>query len=657
MLTSALFELRQSRRELFHVLEEHSRSLAGTIVKSSMNVVLSTDQIEYQIGERLLNTARMIAMMDSVGTLNAPLLTSIAHRNGIFRVIIFDAQGRRSMSNHPADRPIGMMSPNTVPGSMVERIIRGGENEIVIGLKEPRFGTGHRFAVAVKRTKRSGGAIIVNLDAAQLMEFRKQIGIGKLVNDLGRNTGIDYVVIQDGEGILAATKDVKEMSNFANDAPLRLVAERDTTVTREVSFNSRMSFEVIKRLVIDGTAVGVLRIGLSMDEMRAIDERMQRRLLVISVVMIVLAVMIVLLIVSSRNVTLISGKYSSMRSLTENILEQMNDAVISFDAEGRFALFNRQAELLFGFTSAEIIGKTIDSVPENFRARIGALMMLKDGDHECSLRLSGDQLRIVSVSISELADGGGRTEARTLVVKDLTETRRMEQQMQRNEKMSAMGELAAGVAHEIRNPLNAISMIAQRFEKEFVPKKALREYKELTGVLKRESIRINGIIGQFLRFARPKAIAPSLTSTVQFTEDLSALFRSQAEHKKVTFTSSAEELNLMMDAEQMTQACLNLLQNGLDATPSGGTIAFTLRHVDDIVEITIADSGTGIPEEMREKIFDLYYTTKPYGTGMGLAITQQIIARHSGSIRVQPNSPTGSLFTISLPADRLKGIQ
>jgi hypothetical protein len=133
MLTSALFELRQSRKELFHVLEEHSRSLAETIVNSSMNVVLSTDQIESQIGERLLNNARMIAMMDSLGTLNAPLLNSIAVRNGIFRVIIFDAKGRRIISNHPPDRPIGMMQSNNGPGSMVERILSGREEEIIIG--------------------------------------------------------------------------------------------------------------------------------------------------------------------------------------------------------------------------------------------------------------------------------------------------------------------------------------------------------------------------------------------------------------------------------------------------------------------------------------------------------------------------------------------
>lgn len=651
MLTSAYVELRQSREELFHVLEEHSRSLAGTIVNSSANIVLSTDQIETQIGERLLNNARMIALVDSLGKLDAPMLNSIAMKNGIFRVIIFDKRGRRIISNHPPDRQRGMMQPNNTPGAMVERIISGREDEIIIGLKEPRFGTGHRFAVAVKRTNKAGGAIIVNLDAAKLVEFRKQIGIGKLVNDLGGDTGIDFVVIQDAEGILAATKNVKEMSNLANDAPLRLVMQNDTAITREVSFNGMNSFEVVKRLTIDGATVGVLRIGLSMDELRAIDERMQRRLLVISAVMAVFAVLVILLLLSSRTVRLISGKYSSIRSLTGDILEHMNDAVLSLDDEGKFALVNRQAELLFGVSSKEIVGQVPGSLSEQFRAAAVPLFALADGDHERTIRLPGKQDRIISVSISTTSDNSGRIEARTMVIKDLTETRRMEQQMQRNEKMSAMGELAAGVAHEIRNPLNAISMIAQRFEKEFVPKKDVREYTVLTGVLKRESVRINGIIRQFLRFARPKAITPERMNAVQFIENLSAIFRSQSKQNNVVFTATSEDVSLLIDGEQMTQACLNLLQNALDATPSGGAISLGLHRIDDRLEISIADTGEGIPDGKREKIFDLYYTTKSNGTGMGLAITQQIVAQHSGSIRLDTNNPSGSVFTITLPSE------
>ncbi len=651
LLSSAYFELQQSRQELFHVLEEHSRSLAGTIANSSANIVLSTDQIEAQLSERLLNNARMIALMDSLGQLDAQTLTSIARRNGIFRVNIFNKRGIKILSNHAPEPMFGAMQPNGNSRLMLIRILNGEENEIVVGLKEPRFGSGHRFAVAVRRTHRAGGAIMVNLDAAQLVEFRKQIGIGRLVNDLGKNAGIDYVVIQDDEGILAATKDVNEMSNVANDTLLRTVLDRDTTVTREVPFNGSMSFEVVQRLNVDGATVGVLRIGLSMDELRAVNSRMQRRLMVITAVIIVLALLIMLIVMAARNVRLISGKYSSIRSLTGDILEHMNDAVVSLDIHGRITLFNRRAEQMFGSTAADVAGHTIETVPENVRHLLTLLFALPDGEHEQHLVVPGGQERILSVSISSTTDQEGSKEARTMVMKDLTETRRMEMEMQRNEKMSAMGELAAGVAHEIRNPLNAISMIAQRFEKEFTPKKDVREYKELSAVLKSESTRINGIVRQFLRFARPKNVVPRRTGAVSFIENLAAIFRSQALRKQITFTAVSDDCQISIDPEQITQACLNLLQNALDATPSNGSIELSLRRDNGSIILTIADTGTGIPVSQKEKIFDLYYTTKPNGSGMGLAITLQIVAQHNGSISFRNNLPAGTAFVISLPAD------
>ncbi|MFZ4622227.1 MAG: ATP-binding protein [Bacteroidota bacterium] len=650
LLSSAYFELQQSRQELFHVLEEHSRSLAGTIANSSANIVLSTDQIEAQLSERLLNNARLIALMDSLGQLDAKTLTSIARRNGIFRVNIFNKKGNKILSNHAPEPMFGAMQPNGNSRLMLNRILSGDENEIVVGLKESRFGAGHRFAVAVRRTHRAGGAIMVNLDAAQLVEFRKQIGIGKLVNDLGKNAGIDYVVIQDDEGILAATKNVSEMSNVANDTLLRTVLDRDTTVTREVQFNGRMSFEVIQRLNVDGATVGVLRIGLSMDELRAVNSRMQRRLMVIMAVIIVLAVLIMLIVMAARNVRLISGKYSSIRSLTGDILEHMNDAVISLDVHDSITLFNRRAELMFGSTAADVTGHTMQTVPGNIRHLLTMLNAFPDGEHEQHLIVPDGEERILSVSISSTTDQAGRKEARTMVMKDLTETKRMEMEMQRNEKMSAMGELAAGVAHEIRNPLNAISMIAQRFEKEFTPKKDVREYKELSAVLKSESVRINGIVQQFLRYARPKNVILQRTGASAFIGNLSAIFRSQALRKQITFSAVSDDCILAIDPEQMTQACLNLLQNAMDATPSNGSIELSLRNIDGSITITIADNGPGIPDAQRDKIFNLYHTTKPNGSGMGLAITQQIVSQHNGSIRFRNNLPSGTAFIITLPA-------
>ncbi len=652
MLSSAYIELRQSRLELFHVLEEHSRSLAQSVVTSSENVVLSSDRIESQISERLLNNARLIALIDSLGSLNAPMLDRIVRENGIFRVNVFDQRGRRIISNRQPEQGHGMMPMNDGSRSIIARILSGEEREIVMGLKESRFGNGYRYAVAVRRSASAGGAIVLNVDAGTFVEFRKQIGIGKLVKDLEKNSGIDYVVIQDTEGILAATPGVREMSAIMKDTVLRMVLDLDTTITRQVPFNEHSSFEVIKRLSIDGTAIGVLRIGLSMDELRSIDDRMLRRIIVMSVVMIFLAVLLLLIVVSAQNFRLISGKYSAIRSITGNILEHMNDAVVSFDHEGRLTLFNRQAETLFGQAGSALLGRSPNAFPEDLAEVINGILSLPDGDHERTLVVAGERERIVSISISSAEDDHASSRTRTMVIKDLTEAKQMQQQIQRNEKMSAMGELAAGVAHEIRNPLNAISMIAQRFEKEFVPKRALREYRTLTAVLKDESTRINSIVRQFLRYARPKNIQLQSVTARAFGESIAALFRSQALQKKVTFLLESEEIPLMTDTDLMTQACLNLLQNALDATPAGGTILLTLKKNPEkqTVEISIADTGSGIPEELKERIFDLYFTTKSHGTGMGLAITQQIIAQHSGSIRILNNHPTGTVFSISLPA-------
>jgi two-component system, NtrC family, sensor histidine kinase HydH len=215
-----------------------------------------------------------------------------------------------------------------------------------------------------------------------------------------------------------------------------------------------------------------------------------------------------------------------------------------------------------------------------------------------------------------------------------------------------MGELASGVAHEIRNPLNAISMIVQRFEHEFKPRNAVKEYHSLTHVLKNETARVNGIIQQFLKFARPPKIRLAEVSAEDFTAHITALFESQAELKGIIFTSHCEINNsIYIDHELMTQALLNLLQNGLDATIKGGSISLRVFRKDTSLIFEIKDSGSGIPSDKLDKVFDLYFTTKADGNGMGLAITQQIISQHRGNIEVHSEPGRGSTFSIRLPLD------
>jgi signal transduction histidine kinase len=130
---------------------------------------------------------------------------------------------------------------------------------------------------------------------------------------------------------------------------------------------------------------------------------------------------------------------------------------------------------------------------------------------------------------------------------------------------------------------------------------------------------------------------------------VATLFKPQADSKEISFTWDAEKIILKIDSEQMTQAVLNLLQNALDATPKGEAIKLQLLKTPTEVLIEVSDTGSGIAPELQQKILNLYYTTKPTGTGMGLAITQQIISQHNGSLDLKNHFPRGTVFTISIP--------
>jgi two-component system, NtrC family, sensor histidine kinase HydH len=648
MFGSAYLELRQSRSELLHVLQEHSFSLAETIERGSANVVLSTEQIEHQLSARLLNNAYYIARLDSLTLLTRHDLQTFAAANDIYRINIVDRRGEKILGSHEPLPHVPAMGDKFSPREILKPILAGAQKSLILGLKRARFEEGERYAVAIRRTKPGGGAIVLNLDAAKLVEFRKRIGIGKLVKDLGDNAGIDYVVLQDREGILAATSQIEEMSSLERDSVLALAAERDTVFTRQVDFKGHPTFEVVKRLTIEGTTAGVLRIGLSMDELRSAEDRMKRRLLIISIVLVVIGALVFTAIVASQNYKLVSHRYAQIQSFTGNILENMRDAVVTVDGENRITIFNREAEELFAVDAKNVTGKHLDGL-----ADIGARCLrpiFQAADQELTLECSPGETRVVSLTHSNTRKPDGSLESHTVVIKDLTEARRLEREIQRKDKLTAMGGLASGVAHEVRNPLNAISMIAQRFEREFVPRNGAKEYRALTSVLKKESARVNGIVQQFLKFARPPLVELKEIQAAQFMTHLSALFGEEAKAKGVRFSSRTQiEGAIRVDTDQMTQALLNLLQNALDATPKGGAISLGVNRKEGYTVFQIADSGVGIPSDRIGRIFDLYFTTKPEGTGMGLAIAQQIVTQHQGTIDVQSEPNKGTTFSVSIP--------
>jgi PAS domain S-box-containing protein len=325
--------------------------------------------------------------------------------------------------------------------------------------------------------------------------------------------------------------------------------------------------------------------------------------------------------------------------------------VIVVDEQMQITLFNKSSEKLFKKKEEEIIQKNLSELSDDIVKSLSEYC--KNSDEQCvdiaiDTSISAER-KYLLLNFTRNKDED-RKDNFIIVINDITESRRLEEESKRKEKLSAMGELASGVAHEIRNPINAIGMIAQRLDKEFKVENEKEEYHSITSLLRSEVTRVNKIITQFLSYAKPLSLQIKKINSKTFFDDIYRLFSDQAKLKGVELIKSSDHsFDMMIDPELIKQSLMNLVQNAIDAVEKKGKVEINYfrRGLNLIIEI--ADNGKGIHENVKNKIFDLYYTSKPEGTGLGLSIVQKIIAEHNGTIEVFSEINKYTKFKITIP--------
>jgi signal transduction histidine kinase len=229
----------------------------------------------------------------------------------------------------------------------------------------------------------------------------------------------------------------------------------------------------------------------------------------------------------------------------------------------------------------------------------------------------------------------------------------LEDRIQRAERLSSLGHLAAGIAHEIRNPLNAMGMGLQRLKREFIPQEEAKreEYIAFVELILKEVRRVNEIIEQFLTLSRPFQLHLTESLLQDLLRNLVTLFQEEASSLGISVETeiSSELLPIKMDPERLTQAFINIMKNGMQSMGKGGILRIEAKSLRQGMEVTFSDSGSGIPSGEMEKIFNYYYTTKENGVGLGLPIAHRIIEAHGGQLKIESRVAAGTKVTVTLP--------
>ena len=643
MVSSALIELNESKKELLDLMRRQSFTLTETILTAADNTLSTNILVEELIENRLLNNAAVIRDLYESGNISNSALKRIAEQNNLYRINIFNRNGEKIFSSQTEIHE-GLTS-KTDPAEYLSPIFNEETDTLLIGLKAARFQEGFRFSVALASQNRS--AVLVNINAEQLLLFRRQIGIGSLIQNAAANPGMLYAAIQDTSGILAASGNITELERILNSEFLLSSLTDSTFKTRTTLFDSVKVFEAVHPFYFEGETIGLFRIGLSLEALDAINSRIYRRIIIITVILLAVGFIVFTFLMISQNYDIVRRQYQSIETYSQNIIQNVSDAIIVFRYSGGIEVFNEAAERIFNVQSEKIIGKEIkDFLTSNGCPQI---ISAEFSMQEVECRLN-DQPKYLLVSQNKLAEESGEPII-ILVLRDLTEQKRLEEQIERRERMSALGQLASGVAHEIRNPLNAIGTVVQQLNRDFIPAANTEEYDDLTKMVYGEVKRINQTIENFLRFARPEPLKPEWFEIASLFDDLKTEYGKFLREKKIDLHLNlnwAGKVN--WDKRKMRQLFINLFENSAQALIPGGKIEIIINKIDnEILEIHVSDDGPGIPKEIRDKIFNLYFTTKASGTGIGLSIVQRIADEHGGVIFVESEPGKGSDFILQIP--------
>ncbi len=626
------------------LLSNQAKVFITALNNSSQTTLQAADELESEIHKRMQTNLRLIAALHELTPFSKEKLKYQQNKTQFESLYIFDKEGKCIVYSADSDA-----SGEIIPQDILININEGLLEEIIIAPEDYSESSSNRFIALVHR--QDGGSVAGIISAEYIQTFRRLYGFGRFFKDFKKVPGVEYFILENPETIIAGIFEPYQISGFYEDKFLYETMKQNDVMTRVLQYEQQSIFEAVAPFIIQNEPVGVLRLGLSMQDYEILNARAKRRLVITGLAFLVIGVSLLSFYLSYRQRHFFKEGLIRLQKYTNVILENMGSGVIAVGNNGNIQLANKQAANILNIIQDDVIDKKIGIFPEEI-AKI-CRESIDTGKEVSQPRFfwyneNSEQLRI-SIRTTLLKKDSS-VEICILLLDDTTEQARLEEQLRRQEKLTAMGKLASGVAHEIRNPLNSISLIIQLLGRKYKPAENIIKYSEYINTVGKEINRINDIVTQFIKFARPPAIHKKPLEFNEFFREIEQLFMVRLKENQIKFELNVDSHPLLEgDHDQLKQVFINLVENSIQAIETPGAITVKGRVQEDFFEILLKDSGKGISKNHLPNIFDIYFTTKEKGTGIGLSVVHQIISGHGGTIEVESKQSQGTTFIIHLP--------
>jgi signal transduction histidine kinase len=332
---------------------------------------------------------------------------------------------------------------------------------------------------------------------------------------------------------------------------------------------------------------------------------------------------------------------SELRHGVERMIASLEESVLLFDSAGHLMVCGESVERMLGLARADIAGQSLEAIfPPT--GPLGATLRLASAARQ---PVHDERVGALLLNLDPLPDGGLLVRLRNAEGREMVES-----QLSLNSRLTAITRLTGRVAHEIKNPLNSIALRLELLRARLLP--GAPEAETEINVIAQEVTRLDRVVRTFLDFTRPVELCSTAIDLAALARELIEVIRPEADAARVTIATSGLDapLRLRGDADLLKQAVMNILRNALDAMPGGGRLAVRLARQGGEVLLEVGDTGPGIPPETRERVFELYYSTKQKGSGIGLAMTYRALQLHNGDVEVDTAPGGGALFRLRLPA-------